>query len=63
MSKTTHPDPQTEPLDGCPACLVHNNAPHEVERPDANTKVCHYICRACGQDWQCSWWEAVAANA
>lgn len=50
-------------LDGCPSCMTRDNAPHTIERPNQNTANGHYVCRSCGQDWQCSWWQAVAANA
>ena len=62
MADSQHTDRTSiaAPLDGCPACMTRDNAPREVERPDANTLIGHYVCRACGQDWTCSWWEAVS---
>lgn len=44
-------------LDGCPSCMARDNEPISTE-PVTRGVLCAYKCRACGQCWITSWWEA-----
>lgn len=45
-------------LDGCPSCMTRDNKPTRTEHLGPERGIlCAYVCRACGRDWTCQWWD------